>query len=88
MNMTGRDLILYILSNGLENEPVFKNGKFIGFITDAEAAEKLDVGVATVWAWVAQGRLDGTYFKTMHEGMLVPANCKLEDIHESKSNVI
>ena len=50
MNMTGRDLILYILRNGLENEPVFQNGKFIGFITVGEAAEKLNVGIPTVEA--------------------------------------
>ena len=85
--MTGRDLIIYILSNGLEDEPVFKNGKFIGFLTDAEAAAKMNVGTATIWAWVAQGRLDGTYFKSV-EGMYIPANCNLEDINESKSNVI
>ena len=28
--MTGRDLIIYILTNNLENEFVFKDGKFIG----------------------------------------------------------
>jgi hypothetical protein len=44
--MTGRDLIVYILQNNLENEPVFKDGKFIGFMTEGEAAEKFDVGVA------------------------------------------
>lgn len=35
--MTGRDLILYILMNNLEDEPVFEEGKFIGFVTDVEA---------------------------------------------------
>ena len=39
--MTGRELILYILSNGLENEPVFKDGKFIGFMTEEEARESI-----------------------------------------------
>ena len=34
--MTGRDLIVYILSNNLENEEVFKDGKFIGFIPAQE----------------------------------------------------
>lgn len=86
--MTGRDLIVYILSNGLEDEPVFKNGKFIGYLTDAEAAAKLNVGVATVWALVAQGKLEGSYFKTSYEGMYIPANCKLEEVNESKSNVV
>lgn len=57
--MTGRDLILYILSNHLEDEPVFQNGKFIGFITAAEAAAKMNVGVPTICVWIAQHQLDG-----------------------------
>lgn len=55
--MTGRDLILYILENGLENELVFKDGKFIGFLTVEEVAVKMDVGKATVNAWIQQKRL-------------------------------
>lgn len=57
--MTGRDLIIYILENGLEDEPVYKDGRFMGFVTAAEAAVKMDVGVATIWAWVMQGKLFG-----------------------------
>ena len=34
--MTGRELILYILQNGLENEEVFKDGIFVGFIPEEE----------------------------------------------------
>lgn len=48
--MTGRDLIIYILENSLEDEPVFKDGKFIGFITDAEAAVRLKTGISTLAA--------------------------------------
>lgn len=59
--MTGRDLIVYILKNNLENEQVFKDGKFIGFITVDEAASKTNVGVATVYAWIQQGRLNGIF---------------------------
>ena len=62
--MTGRDLIVYILSNGLENNPVFKDGKFIGFISAGEAAAKLNVGVATICALVAQGKLEGFILAT------------------------
>ena len=40
--MTGRELILYILENGLENEPVIKNGTFVGFMTVTQAAEKME----------------------------------------------
>lgn len=57
--MTGRDLIVYILKNNLEDEPIFKDGKFIGFITADEAAEKLNVGTATVLAWLNRGMLEG-----------------------------
>lgn len=56
--MTGRDLIIYILTNKLEDKLVFDNGKFIGFITEGEAAEKLNVGIATIRAWINQGQLD------------------------------
>lgn len=62
MNMTGRDLILYILRNGLEDEPVFQNGKFIGFITVGEAAEKLNVGIPTVEALGNLKYLDVAWF--------------------------
>ena len=57
--MTGRDLIMYILSNNLENEPVFKDGKFVGFMTVMEAAVKFGVGPSTVRVWYDCGVLDG-----------------------------
>ena len=57
--MTGRDLIVYILQNNLEDEPVFKDGKFIGFVTDVEAAKNMGVGVATIHAMIEQGMLEG-----------------------------
>lgn len=56
--MTGKDLILYILKNNLENEPVYNDGKFIGFISVTEAATKLGVGPATILALTRQKRLD------------------------------
>lgn len=56
--MTGRELIIYILSNNLEDEPIFEDGRFIGFMSLEEAAEKMDVGVATIVAWIALGKLD------------------------------
>lgn len=56
--MTGRELIIYILSNDLEDEPIFKDGKLIGHITIEEAAVKLDVGIETVKALIKQDRLD------------------------------
>lgn len=71
--MTGRDLIIYILSNGLENEPVFKNGRFIGFLTPTDVAKMNDVGVATVHAWMHQQRLESV---VVNEGIYIPATCK------------
>lgn len=57
--MTGRDLILYILMNNLEDEPVVKDGKPVGFLTVAEAAVKFGVGEATIMAWITLGTLIG-----------------------------
>ena len=53
--MTGRELILYILQNGLEDDPVVQDGKIVGFLTLEEAASKYDVGTATVIAWASLG---------------------------------
>ena len=59
MNITGRDLIIYILQNNLENEPVIKDGKIIGLMTVEEAAAKWDVGVSTVVAYYKLGLIPG-----------------------------
>lgn len=69
--MTGRELILYILSNNLEDEEVFKDGKFIGFLSVGEAAEKLNVGLATIYVLVSQKKLEGVIFG---DTLLIPAN--------------
>lgn len=71
MQMTGRDLIIYILSNNLEDKPVFENGKFIGFVTVGDVAKQTDVGLATVHAWMHQGRLDSV---VVNEGIYIPGN--------------
>ena len=57
--ITGRDLINYILTNHLENEPIFKDGKPIGFLTVEEAAVKLKVGTETVKVLFNVGFLPG-----------------------------
>lgn len=58
--MTGRELILYILENKLEDEIVIKDGIFVWLMDENEAAVKFDVGVATVRAWYATGMASGT----------------------------
>lgn len=55
--MTGRDLILYILQNKLEDEPVFDDGIFLGFMNEMEAAVKFNVGVSTIRTWVHMEKL-------------------------------
>lgn len=57
--MTCRELIIYILSNHLEDEEVFKDGKLIGFMTSEEAAVKLDVGNGSIEALRSLGLLHG-----------------------------
>ena len=59
MVMTGRDLIIYILSNGLEDEPLYEDGKLLGFMTAMEAAIKFNVGVSTIRVWFDSGLLNG-----------------------------
>lgn len=70
--MTGRELVIYILSNNLENEPVFKDGKFLGFKTLEEVAVELEVGVETVRLWAVMGMIDCV--KISEEFILIPAN--------------
>lgn len=69
--MTGRELIVYILQNGLEDEPVFKDGKFVGFATAEEAAVKKQVGVATIQTWMELGFIDGV---TVKPGIYIPVD--------------
>ena len=73
--MTGRDLIIYILSNNLLDEPVVKDNKIIGFYTVEEAAVITHCGTATVRAWIEMGKLPGVKFG---ETYLIP---KFGDTH-------
>lgn len=79
--MTGREFILYILTNNLENEQLFdENGKFIGFMTVEEAAAKFNVGTGTINAWTYLGRLpyvliSGTFY--------IPVNAELKEVSDA-----
>lgn len=55
--MTGRELIIYIMSNGLENEEVIKNGVLVGLIGEDKVAARFGVGVETVRTWVKLGKI-------------------------------
>lgn len=59
MKMTGKELIIYILNNNLENEEVFSDGFFVGMMDEKEAAAKFGVGVATINVWYQLGILPG-----------------------------
>lgn len=80
--MTGRELILYILSNGLEDEPVFKDGTFLGFLTIRKAAEKMNVGMQTVHTWISLGRIKGAI--KLDNEWLIP-EIALNDIMRERS---
>ena len=73
--MTGRDLIIYILENHLEDEELFKDGKLPGLMTYEEAAVKFDVGVDTIKAYIVLGYLDAVF---IHGYCYVPATAKID----------
>lgn len=74
--MTGRELIIYILENHLEDESVFKDEKFIGLLSVSEVAERMNVGIATVYVWIHQKRLKAI---PIYGAFYIPADFKLAD---------
>lgn len=71
--MTGRDLMIYILANGLEDKPVFENGRLVGFMNLGETAAKFNVGPATVRVWINEGKLPGI---KIGDEIYIPANAE------------
>lgn len=55
--MTGRELILYILQNRLEDVDVNDKAFSEGFMTVLEAAAKFEVGTHTIMLWCDWGSL-------------------------------
>lgn len=51
--MTGRELIIYILQNNLEDEVIFDTKSV------EEVALHYGVGISTVKAWYEMGQIDG-----------------------------
>ena len=81
--MTGREFILYILTNQLEDEQMFdENGRILGFMTVQEVAAKFDVGISTVRFWISQGRLQNIY---MNDRYYIPANAELKEVSDAVS---
>lgn len=56
--MTGRDFIIYILENHLEDEKIFVDGRVPGFMTQSEAAVEFSVGPKTIEVWIKCNLID------------------------------
>ena len=84
--MTGRDLIIYIIQNGLENEPVYEDGKILGFMNELEAAVKFNVSAATIRVWIGLKMLDGVLIGGV---WYIPANANnpMEPAQNGVNNV-
>lgn len=72
--MTGRDLIIYILENNLEDKEIFKDGKIPGYMTLSEAAIKFGVTSLTVYIWYEAGSIPGLQLGNM---IYIPINAKI-----------
>lgn len=81
--MTGRDLIVYISSNKLEDKPIFHNGRLLGFMTVEDLAAQLGVGKATIYAMVAMGQID---YICIGDTVLFPAFQSLNEKVERNNN--
>ena len=77
--MNGRDLIIYIMENKLEDQEVFQNGKLLGFMTPTEAAVKYSVGVETVKVWC---EFDVLKHIKLGDQFYIPANQPKPDIFD------
>ena len=73
--MTGRELIIYILENHLEDEEIFKDGKIPGYLTINEAALKYRVGPETIKLWYALNFIPGI---EMGEELYIPVNVNMK----------
>lgn len=70
--MTGRDLILYILNNKLEDTDINNDGRLLDFLTIEEAAEKFKVTTTTIEIWLRLGTL--SHIKLGENLYLIPNN--------------
>lgn len=74
--MTGRDLIVFILTNHLEDADIFADGKIPGLLTMQEYAVKMNVGPETVHVWTMRGMLD---YVVVYDRIYIPANAHPHD---------
>lgn len=81
--MTGRDLMIYIIENHLEDKDVIEQGKLIGFMTEEEAAVKFGVGTTTIRVWVNQEKLPGV---SVNSQLFIPFNAENPmELYEGKT---
>lgn len=75
--MTGREFIVYILQNNLEDEVIFDENGFnpsvCGFMTVKEAAVKFEVGESTIKTW---SKLDMIKHITIGDDLYFPVNAE------------
>ncbi len=79
--MTGRDLMMFILEYKLEDTEVVKDGRFFWLMSEEEAAVKFEVGVATIKAWYACGKLNGIKIDDRLYFLLNAADPRKDDNH-------
>lgn len=71
--MTGRELIVYILENNLEDEQVIVDGEILGFMTIDQAAAKFEVGKGTITAWVTLAQIE---YAIINGQIYIPRNAE------------
>lgn len=71
LSMTGRELITHIQENHLEDAPIYEDGKFIGFMTEGEAAAKFGVGIMTLRVWINRDLVPGV---RIGDSIFIPQN--------------
>ena len=80
--MNGRELIIFILENHLEDIKIFNPNcmglsGFSGFMSLVKAAEKFHVGVATVEYWISTNRLEHVI---IDDQIYIPINAEVKPL--------
>lgn len=73
--MTGREFIIYILQNNLEDMQIIGNGRVLGFMTAEEAAIRFDVTENTIIVWCFSNMID---YVTLNGTILIPVNAEVK----------
>ncbi len=64
--MTGRELIIYILKNNLEDTEMFSEGFSPLFITPEEAAKKWECGPTTIKTLIDMKKIKGFKYENIY----------------------